>query len=94
MKISEVTREIIKDHCGISDNDSDGLLDVYREAAVLQISGYTGLSREELDDHPDLAYALLAIVGEMFTTRDMRVEYDKLNPMAKQIMDLHRVNLL
>lgn len=94
MKISEVTREIIKDHCGISGDDSDSLLDVYGEAAKSQICGYTGLSRDELDDFPDLVYAYLAIVGEMFSTREITVESDKINPMAKQIMDLHRVNLL
>ncbi|MBD5112125.1 MAG: phage gp6-like head-tail connector protein [Ruminococcaceae bacterium] len=94
MKISEVTREIIKDHCGISGDDSDGLLDVYGEAAKTQICGYTGLSLEELDDFPDLVYAYLAIVGEMFSAREITVESDKINPMAKQIMDLHRVNLL
>lgn len=94
MKISEVTQEILKDHCGISGDDSDGLLDVYSEAAKSQICGYTGLSREELDEFPDLVYAYLALVGEMFSTREITVESGKINPMAKQIMDLHRVNLI
>lgn len=94
MKISEVTREILKDHCGISGDDSDDLLDVYSDVAIHQICDYTGLSQEGIDDFPDLVYAYLALVGEMFSTREMRVEFDKLNPMAKQIMDLHRVNLL
>lgn len=94
MKISEVNLDTIKAHCGVSDSDSDGLLEIYRSAAYRQILDYTGLSAEQADELPDLAYALLAIVGEMFSTREMRVEYDRLNPMAKQIMDLHTVNLL
>ncbi len=94
MKISEVDLDTIKAHCGVSESDSDRLLEIYRSAAHRQILDYTGLSEEQADGRADLVYALLAIVGEMFTTRDMRVEYDKLNPMAKQIMDLHTVNLL
>lgn len=94
MKISEVTDEIIKEHCGISDNDSDELLDIYRSAAIAEICGYTALSRDKLDEYEDITYAFLALVCEMFSTREMTVELDKLNPMAAQILDSHRRNLL
>lgn len=94
MKISEVTDEIIKDHCGISGGDSDGLIAVYKGAAIAEICAYTGLSSEALDDHEDITYAYLAIVAEMFSVREMTVEINRLNPMAAQILDSHRRNLL
>ncbi len=94
MKISEVSLSLIKDHCGVSDSDSDELLKVYKEAAKKQIIDYTGLSAEEADEFPDLIYPLLAIIGDMFNSRTMTVDNDKLNPMAVQIMNLHCRNFL
>ena len=94
MRISDVTNEIIKDHCGISESDSDGLISVYKAAAIAQIAAHTALSAEELDEHEDITYAFLALVCEMFNTRQMTVEIDRLNPMAAQILDSHRRNLL
>lgn len=94
MRISEITDGIIKDHCGISGNDSDALIGVYRSAAIAEICAYTALSPDELDDHEDISYAFLALVCEMFSMREMTVELDKLNPMAEQILNSHRRNLL
>ncbi len=94
MKISEITDGIIKDHCGISGDDSDALISVYRSAAIAEICTYTALSPSELDDHEDISYAFLALVCEMYSTREMTVELDTLNPMAAQILNSHRRNLL
>ncbi len=94
MKISEVKLSLIKDHCGISDSDSDELLEVYKAAAIKQIIDYTGLSAEEADKLPDLVYPFLAIIGDMYNSRTMIVDNDKLNPMAVQIMNLHCRNFL
>lgn len=94
MRVSDVTDEIIKDHCGVSGNDSDALIAVYKEAAISEICGYTALSREELDEYEDITYAFLTTVAEMFAVREMTVEIDRLNPMAAQILNSHRRNLL
>lgn len=93
MKISDITDETIKAHCGITEAPN-GLLEVYKSAAIAEICGFTGLTTEELDALDDVAYAFLAIVCEMFTTREMTVEIDKLNPMAMQILSAHRRNFL
>ena len=94
MRISEVTDRIIKDHCGISGDDSDALISVYKSAAVAKICAYTALTEEELDEHEDITYAFLALIDEMFSVREMTVEIDTINPMAAQILDSHRRNLL
>ena len=94
MKISGISDELIKEHCGISGSDSDELIAVYKSAAIAQICAYTGLTAEELDGLEDVAYAFLAIVGEMFSVREMTVEITDLNPMAKQILESHRRNFL
>ncbi len=94
MKVSEVTADTIKDHCGISGEDSNGLIEVYKAAAISEICGYTALSADELDNYEDITYALLALIGEMYTVREMTVDIDKINPMAAQILGSHRRNLL
>lgn len=94
MRVSEVTDSVIKDHCGVSGGDSDALIEVYKSAAIAEICGYTGLSAEELDEHEDITYAFLVITAEMFSVREMTVEIDRLNPMAAQILNSHRRNLL
>lgn len=81
------------DHCGVSE-DPAGLIPIYRDAAISEVCAYTSLTREELDEHEDITYAFLALVCEMFNTRQMTVEIDRLNPMAAQILDSHRRNLL
>lgn len=93
MRISDVPRETIMDHCGISE-DPAGLIPIYKDAAIAEICAHTALTREELDEHEDITYAFLAIVCEMFNSREMTVEEDRLNPMAAQILDSHRRNLL
>ena len=94
MKISDITIDLIKEHCGISGDDSNALIEVYKDAALAQICAYTGLTAAELDGLEDIAYAFLAIVGEMFSVREMTVEITDLNPMAKQILESHRRNFL
>ena len=96
MRISETTVETIKAHCGISGNDKDtlNLIEVYKSAAIAKICAYTALTREELDEYEDITYAFLALIGEMFSVREMTVEIDRINLMAAQILDSHRGNLL
>ena len=93
MRISDIPNETILDHCGVSE-DPAGLIPIYKDAAIAEICAYTGLSTEELDEYGDITYAFLALVCEMFNTRQMTVEIDRLNPMATQILDSHRRNLL
>ena len=50
MKISDITDETIKAHCGITEAPN-GLLEVYKSAAIAEICGFTGLTTEELDEY-------------------------------------------
>lgn len=96
MKLSEarINKSLIRDFCGISGEDSDALLEVYSDAAVSFMLSYTGLDETGADEHPDLVYAFLALVCEMFNNRTMTVDENTLNPTAEQIMSLYRSNLI
>lgn len=96
MKISEITPEIVKDYCGISDNDSDELIkNVLMPAAKKFIIGYTGLSETEINQYDDLATAFMVLVNDMYTQRDYTLNINRqVNPCVKTILSLYSVNYL
>lgn len=91
MKLSELTAEVIRAHCGISDNSEETalLLGMYRAAATAFILGYTGISADKLDDYEDMTVACCCIIDDMYNNRSMTV-----SPTARQILDMHSRNLL
>lgn len=96
MKISEITPEIVKDYCGISDSDSDEIIKkVLMPSAEKFITGYTGLSAEEINAHEDLSTAFLVLVNDWYTQRDYTLSFQKqVNPCVKTILNLYSINLL
>lgn len=94
MKISQITKNTIKDYCGISGEDSDSLIDVMSDACKAFIRGYTGLSDEELDLHEDITVAYLVIINDMYSVRDYVADKSNLNPTAAQILYQYSVNFV
>lgn len=96
MKINEITTEIVKDYCGISDKDSDEMIKkVLMPAAKTFITGYTGLSETEINQHDDLATAFMVLINDMYTQRDYTLNMNKqVNPCVKTILSLYSVNYL
>lgn len=96
MKISEISPEVVKDYCGISDNDSDEIIkNVLMPAAKKFIVGYTELSEEEVDLHEDLAQAFMVLVNDMYTQRDYTLNMNRqINPCVHTLLGLYSKNLL
>lgn len=96
MKVSELTQQIIKDYCGISDDDSDNIIEkVLIPAARAYISGYTGLTAEQCDEHEELAVACMVLVNDMFTQRDYVLgPHKQVSPTVKTILGMYAVNYL
>ena len=96
MKISDITPEMVKDYCGISDHDSDELIkNVLMPSAKAYISGYTGLSEREIDSHEDISHAFMVLVNDMYTQRDYTLSFQKqVNPAVSTILGLYSVNYL
>ena len=89
MKLSEVTTDIVMAHCGCSDDESRALIEIYSPAAKKYVADYTAHTAEELDEYEDIPYAFLCVACEMYNNRSMTVDADKLNPLARSILDLH-----
>ncbi len=96
MKIGELSIEVIRAHCGISDmsGETTVLLEMYKSAATAFILGYTGISKDELNEYEDITVACCCIVDDMYNNRSMTVSRETLNPTARQILDSHSRNLL
>lgn len=94
--MSELTPDIVKDYCGISDSDSDDVIrNILIPAAKKYIIGYTGLTAEQCDEHEDISLACMVLVNDMFTQRDYTINSGRqLNPTVKTILDLYAVNYL
>lgn len=96
MKISELTADIIKDYCGISDNDSDDIImDTLFPAAKEYITSYTGLSETQCEEHEDLTLALMILVNDMYSEREGTISvHKKVSPTVSTILGMHAVNYL
>lgn len=96
MKISELTAEIVKDYCGISDEDSDNIIGtLLMPAAKAYIMGHTSFTEEQLDEHEDLTAAFCVLVNDMFTNREYTLSSHKqLSPAVKTILSMYSLNHL
>lgn len=94
MKMSEITPQIVKDYCGISDDDSDDIIEkVLLPAAREYIKGYTGLTAEQCDDHEDISIACMVLVNDMFSQRDYTISMHRQgSPTVKTILGMYAVN--
>ena len=94
MKISELTSSMVKDYCGISDDDSNDIVgNMLMPAAKAYIKGYTGLTDEQIDEHDDLAIAFCVLVNDMFTQRDYTTSiHRQVSPTVKNILSMYAVN--
>lgn len=94
MKISELTLAIVKDYCGVSDEDSDELIeDVLLPAAKKYIIGYTGLTAEQCDEHEDLTTACIVIVNDMLSQRSYTLSlHQQVSPTVKTLLSMYATN--
>ena len=98
MKVSEVDAKELAEYARLDDPGEIELkeLERMRDSAVAMVTAYTGLSKEELDEHEDITQALFVLVMDMFDNRNLLIDYKStnLNPAVKTILDMHSVNLL
>lgn len=77
-------------------------IEMLKDAAISYIKSHTGIdgvdeddeNGRKLDDYPDLTYALLALVSEMYDNRQLTVSSDKVSPTVTAILSMHDFNLV
>lgn len=93
MKLSEIKTETVKDYIR-ADEDDNAVVTAIMAAAKGCLVSETGLTAEELDGIPEMYYAFMCLCAEMYDTRNMHVQVDRLNPTAQLIINMHRKNLV
>ncbi len=94
MKISDITSKYIAEYLRIDVEEEANTINIALAASKNYIKGYTGLDDTALDNYEDLTIALLILCAEMFDNRQFTVQNDKENPVVKQILAMHSINLL
>lgn len=99
MKVSELTVEDIANYLHIMpdelDDDDKKELENYLEAAKEYAKSYTGLSAEEIDEHPDIVPAVCCLAGDFYEHRGMILNTKgTANKTAESILAMYSVNLL
>lgn len=76
------------------DPSEDGIICGILEAARSYCLSHTGLTAEEAEQYPDIALAALVIAVDLYDTRSMTVEADKVNPVITAILGSHARDLV
>ena len=94
MKISEITIDKVKDYCGISGNDSDGILTACLDSAKAYAVSFTGCDLEKLEEFEDVSLAVMMLANDYFLFRFSGSGNDKPNPAVENILHMHCKNFL
>lgn len=96
MKLGEIQLDDVRTYLRLTEDEheDDSLITAIMSSASSFILNYTGLTAEEADEISDFQYAFLCLCSDMYNTRDMTVQQDKLNPIAKCILDMNRANCI
>lgn len=96
MKVSELKKETIELYGKVeSDAEDTGLLEsLFLPAAKEYMMQHTGLTTEQMDEHPDVTVAVCALCVQMYDNRSVTIDVDKLNQVAVDIINRYSVNLI
>lgn len=96
MKVSELTKETIGLYGKVESDAADASLleSLFLPAAKEYMMQHTGLTTEQMDEHPDVTVAVCALCVQMYDNRSVTIDIDKLNQVAVDIINRYSVNLI
>lgn len=94
--VSSITVEDIAEYLRIDELDlwETTMINTSLNVAKAYIQGYTGLTVEQLDEHPDFVIVVLVLCQDMYDNRTLYVDIKNLNNVVDAILGMHRKNLL
>lgn len=98
MKVSELNLSLICDYCRIIEDDLTETekitLTAMQKAAISYCTNYTALTEEQLDEHEDIAIAVLSLISDMYDNRLRYVDKANVNRTVETILNMHAYNLI
>lgn len=93
MKVSEIEVEHVAQYIKLDEYNEDELQAIL-DAAKAFIQSYTGLSKDEVDQHEDFYIVVMILCQDMYDNRCIYVDKNNLNKVVDTILGMHCVNLL
>lgn len=93
MKVSEIEVEHVAQYIRLDEYNEDELQAIL-DAAKAFIQSYTGLSKDEVDQHEDFYIVVMILCQDMHDNRCIYVDKNNLNKVVDTILGMHCVNLL
>lgn len=94
MKLSGVTLDEVKEYIRVTDNEDDALITGIMSAAKGYILSYTALTGDEADGLPEMVIVFKCLCADMYDQRTASVSSEKVNPIVRTVLDMHRKNLV
>ena len=92
--LSGVTLDEVKAYIRVTDNEDDALITDIMSAAKGYILSYTGLTADEADELSEMTIAFKCLCADMYDQRTASVSSEKENPIVRNILNMHRKNLV
>lgn len=95
-KISEITADFLADYLRIdaADRATNAELATMLAVAKDYVGSYTGLTPEQLDEHPKFIMAVCVLVQNQYDNRTFYTDRGKVEEVVNSVLGMHRVNLL
>ena len=93
MKVSEIEVEHVAQYIRLDEYNEDELQAIL-DAAKAFIQSYTGLSKDEVDQHEDFYIVVMILCQDMHDNQCIYVDKNNLNKVVDTILGMHCVNLL
>lgn len=94
-KVSDITAADVGEYLRISSPATfANELTNYLNFSKSYIQSYTGLTPEEIDEHPDFSIVVLVLCQSMYDDRTLYTDTDKLNNVVESILGMYCRNLL
>ena len=92
-KVSQITYADVAEYLRLDTNEQNTLNNMIGVAKSF-MTGYTGLTLDQLDEHEDFVIVVFVLCQDMYDNRTLYVDNSNLNHVVDTILGMHRVNLL
>lgn len=95
-KVSEISVDDIVNYLRLSDVDDKDrkYLETIKNVSLDYIKNHTGLKKDEMDKHSDLAIVVFVLCQDMYDNRSLYVDKNNVNKVVSSILGMHDYNLL
>lgn len=94
MIVSRLTDKDVLNFLRLDGTEGDISPSALLAAALGYVKSYTGLSEEEMDEHEDLAIAVLILCSDLYENRLTAVDTANVNRTVSCILGMHCKNLI